>query len=112
MPRRRPYRAERLLSGCESGAETGLGVAVGLGRAAELDRRAADVVSIETLRAAAHEAGIADSSFEAALGELSQEAARDRSAHGRRRLLVGALAGTGATALLLIGLALLSRIFP
>ena len=83
-----------------------------LRRAAELDRRAADVVSIETLRAAAHEAGIADSSFEAALGELSQEAARDRSAHGRRRLLVGALAGTGATALLLIGLALLSRIFP
>jgi hypothetical protein len=83
-----------------------------LRRAAEIDRAAADVVTIETLRAAAQEAGIAESSFEAALGEQSQEGARDRAALSRRRRLVGALAGVGTAGLLLLGLAFLARMFP
>jgi hypothetical protein len=85
-----------------------------LGRAAEIDRTASEVVSIETLRAAAHEAGIAPSSFEAALEEHSQQAvAGPRSAaRPRRRLWLGALAGVGAAVLLLLVLTFVSRIVP
>ena len=81
-----------------------------LERAAAIDRSAAERVSIETLRAAAREAGIAESSFDAALGECTREKARDHGGLARRRLLVGALAGAGGSALLLLGFALITRI--
>jgi hypothetical protein len=83
-----------------------------LERAAEIDRRAAEVVPVETLRAAAREAGIAESAFATALAEHSREGERERTVRARRRLLVGAFAGVGAAGVLLVGLALLTRLFP
>jgi hypothetical protein len=83
-----------------------------LQRAAEIDRRAADAISIETLRAAAQEAGIAESSFTAALSEHALGEERDRTARSGRRLVVGAFAGIGAVGVLLVGWALLTRLFP
>ena len=55
-----------------------------LRRAAEIDRGTAELISIETLRAAAHEAGIAETSFDAALREQSQEGTRELSDAGLR----------------------------
>lgn len=83
-----------------------------LRRAAELDRRATESVSIETLRAAAREAGIAESSFAAALGELERDEAPDQARRTRRRRLVGAFAGVGAAGVLLLAFAMLARLVP
>lgn len=83
-----------------------------LTRAAEIDRRAAEAIPVETLRAAAREAGIAAASFEAALGEHTRATARGRATLVRRHLLVGTLAGVGGAGLLLVGLALLLRLVP
>ena len=61
-----------------------------LQRAAEIDRTAADVVSIDTLRAAAREAGIAESSFEAALREEAERSAPSPTRRFTRRRLIAA----------------------
>lgn len=82
-----------------------------LRRAAEIDRSAAEVMSIETLRAAAQEAGIAESSFEAALSEHTEGKALAERDVGRRRILTRVLAGAGAAMLLLIVVAMLMRLF-
>lgn len=83
-----------------------------LERAAEIDRASTETVSVETLRAAAREAGIAESSFDAALMEQSRSTARDHAAEARRHRLMQVLAAAGGGGLLLLGLTLLSRLFP
>jgi hypothetical protein len=57
-----------------------------LQRAAEIDR---DEMSVETLRAAAREAGITEAAFEAALTEEQQEQKAPATV-SRRRVLLGA----------------------
>lgn len=83
-----------------------------LTRAAEIDRHAADAVSIETLREAAREAGIAESSIAAALAEHAETEGRGLAVQTRRRTLVRAFAVIGAGGVLLIVMALLTRLFP
>ena len=83
-----------------------------LRRAAELDQRAADVIPVETLRAAAREAGIADSSFAAALGEHTRGELRELAARARRRRVASVFAGAGAAGMLLLGAAILTRLVP
>ena len=80
-----------------------------LQRAAEIDRKAGDAISIDELRTAAREAGIAESSFDTALAELSDEQLRARAASTGRRRLVTALAWFGGTVLVLLALTLLAR---
>ena len=83
-----------------------------LTRAAEIDRLAADVTSIETLRAAAREAGIADSSFEAALREYRDASLRPRPVEkraSRSRHLLRAVAGLGSAGMVFFWLVLLGR---
>jgi hypothetical protein len=83
-----------------------------LERAAEIDRRAGEVMSIETLRQAAREAGIAESSFAAALSEHEQGTSREATTHSRRQTVVRAFAGIGGAMILLLGIAIISRLFP
>lgn len=64
-----------------------------LGRAAELDRKAAESVSVETLRSAAQEAGISPASFEAALREEENRDIPASSQTISRRKVLGAAAG-------------------
>ena len=79
---------------------------------AEIDRVAAEATSIETLRAAAREAGIADASFEAALREYRESSelpARAPARVPRSRRLLHAVAGVGGAGLLFFWLVLLGR---
>ena len=64
-----------------------------LQRAAEIDRAASDRVSIDTLRAAAAEAGITEAAFDAALGEQSAAATVAPGLLTRRRMIAGAVVG-------------------
>lgn len=80
-----------------------------LRRASELDRREAESVDLETLRAAAREAGISEFALSAALREYDQGAIRDRSARARRRMLIGTFAGAGVAFMILFVLSMLIR---
>jgi hypothetical protein len=62
-----------------------------LQRAAEIDRVRSESVSVDTLREAAREAGIAESSFDAAVSEVTTAApVRKQRFLGERRLAVAA----------------------
>lgn len=74
-----------------------------LGRAAEIDRKAGESISIETLRAAAHEAGISPSSFDAALAEQDAAAVASPATTVSRRQVLGAAVGVLGGVLLLFG---------
>ena len=74
-----------------------------LQRAAEIDRAASDRVSIDTLRAAAAEAGIAEASFNAALDEQSTAATVAPGLLTRRRVIAGAVVGIAAAVLFFYG---------
>lgn len=63
-----------------------------LARAAEID---AESVSVETLRAAAQEAGISQESFEAALREHATTEPAPPGLISRRKVMVGAFAAVG-----------------
>jgi hypothetical protein len=80
-----------------------------LQRAAEIDRAASEVVSLETLREAAREAGIAESSFDAA---LSEETVDRSSILTRRRWLVGAFISIATATLLFYGVARRVKVSP
>jgi hypothetical protein len=80
-----------------------------LRRASELDRREAESVDLETLRAAAREAGISEFAVSAALREYDQGAMRDRSASARRRMLIATFAGAGVAFMILFVLSMLIR---
>lgn len=75
-----------------------------LARAAEIDRHQSQLSSIDSVRAAAEEAGISPSAFDAAVRELDETASPARAVT-RRRVIVGAVAVAVGT---LIGL----RLFP
>jgi hypothetical protein len=70
-----------------------------LARAAEID---AESVSVETLRAAAQEAGISEASFEAALLEHSQTKPAEPALISRRKVMAGAVTAVGIGLLALI----------
>jgi hypothetical protein len=80
-----------------------------LRRASELDQTGAESVDLETLRAAAREAGISELAVSAALREYDQGAARDRAKRARRRMLIGTFAGAGVAFTLLFVLSMLIR---
>jgi hypothetical protein len=83
-----------------------------LQRAAEIDRAASEAVSIDTLRAAAHEAGIAPSSFDAALAEHASGAVPSRATPSLspQPAWLAVLAVVGGVVLALIGIAVVSRL--
>jgi hypothetical protein len=70
-----------------------------LERAAQIDGRQANLTSIEALRSAAREAGIAPQAFDAAVRELQDAPLAADTRFTRRRLLT--LGAVGATAVLL-----------
>jgi hypothetical protein len=81
-----------------------------LRRASELDQRGSESVDLETLRAAAREAGISEFAVSAALREYDEGAIRDRAKRARRRMLIGTFAGAGVAFMMLFVLSMLIRI--
>lgn len=75
-----------------------------LARAAEIDRHQSQLSSIDAVRAAAEEAGIAPSAFDAAVREFN-ETATPTPALTRRRVIVGAVA-------VAVGTLVALRLFP
>ena len=80
-----------------------------LRRASELDQHGAESVDLETLRAAAREAGISEFAVSTALREYDQGASRDRATRARRRMLIGTFAGAGVAFMMLFVLSMLIR---
>lgn len=79
-----------------------------LARAAEIDRHQSQLSSIDAVRAAAQEAGIAPSAFDAAVREFN-ETSTPVPLVSRRRVVVGAVAVAVGT---LLGFRLFSQVVP
>ena len=77
-----------------------------LARAAEIDRAQSQMTTVDSLRAAAREAGIADSAFDAALAEIQRVEQRDamqRDTRGHRRSRALKRIAIGLAAVVLFG---------